>query len=113
MTEDLLAGPNAVFSPSRIMFGAVLVLLAATMATVAIGSLVRRDRARFGPTTRRLCRGFGVGATDRKLLDSLAHGIGVPCASLLVSRGCFDAAAGRASQGEARQLTAIRRRLFG
>ncbi len=112
MNENLLAGPVAVFSPERIMLGSTLVFLAAMLATAAIVSLVRRDRARFGPTTRRCCRAVSVGMSDRRLLEDLARIVGVPCAALLVSRGCFDAAAAHASASETRRLDAIRQRVF-
>ena len=112
MNENVLAGLDMVFSPERIMLGSVLVLLAATLGTAAIASLVRRDRARLGPTTRRFCHAVGVGTSDRRLLESLAHVVGVPCAALLVSRGCFDAAATHVAASEARRLAAIRERVF-
>ncbi len=112
MTQNVLAGLDMVFSPGRIALGSVLVLLAAALGTAAVTSLVRRDRDRLGPTTRRFCRGLGVGTSDRQLLEDLSHLAGVPCAALLVSRGCFDAAAAHASASEARRLAAIRRRVF-
>ena len=112
MNENLLAGPDTVFSPERIMLGSALVFLAATLATAAIASLVRRDLARLGPTTRRFCRAVSVGTSDRRLLADLARVVGVPCAALLVSRGCFDSAAVHASASEARRLAAIRQRVF-
>ncbi len=112
MNENLLAGLDMVFSPERIMLGSALVLLAAALATAAVASLVRRDRARLGPTTRRFCHAVGVGTSDRRLLEDLAHIVGVPCAALLVSRGCFDAATTHASASEARRLAAIRQRVF-
>ena len=112
MNEILLAGPDTVYSPERIMLGSALVFLAATLATTAIASLVRRDRARLGPTTRRCCRAVSVGIWDRRLLEGLARIVGVPCAALLVSRGCFDAAAAHASASETRRLAAIRQRVF-
>ncbi len=112
MNDNLLAGLDMVFSPQRIVLGSALVLLAATLATAAFSSLVRRDRARFGPTTRRFCHAVGVGKSDRRLLEDLARIVGVPCAALLVSRGCFDAATTHASASEARRLTAIRQRVF-
>ncbi len=55
MNDTLLAGLDMVFSPERVMLGSALVLGAATLAMAASASLVRRDRARFGPTTRRFC----------------------------------------------------------
>ncbi len=60
INENLLVGSGTVLSPERIMLGSVIMLLAATLATVAIASLVRRDRARLGPTTRRFCRTLSV-----------------------------------------------------
>lgn len=100
-------------SPQRLLTGLMLICPAAALAASAIVSLVRRDRARLGPTTRRLCRALGVGVSERRLLDHLARGLGVPNgASLLVSRGCFDAAVARAGPGERRRLVAVRRRVF-
>ena len=113
MNENLLAGTDSVLSPERIMLGSAIMLLAATFATAAIASLVRRDRARLGPTTRRFCYAVSVGPSDRRLLESLSHIVGVPCAALLISRGCFDAAADHASASETRRLAAIRERVFG
>ena len=78
MTNDelsILAGPVALLSPERLLIGAVLICLAITLATTAIVSLVRRDRARLGGTTRRLCRAMRIGASDRRLLERLARGI--------------------------------------
>ena len=112
MNENLLAGPDTVLSPERIMLGSAIMILAATLATAAIASLVRRDRARLGPATRRLCHAVSVGRSDRRLLGSLSDTVGVPCAALLVSRGCFDTAAAHASASEARRLVAIRKRVF-
>ncbi len=118
MTSDelsILAGPGTALSLERLLIGAVLICLAITVGTTAIVSLVRRDRARLGATTRRLCRAMRIGASDRRLLDRLARGRAGPVytASLLVSRGCFDAAASRAATRDARRLAAVRRRLFG
>lgn len=112
MNENLLAGPDTVLSPERIMLGSAIMLLAAMLATAAIASLVRRDRARLGPTTRRFCHAVSVAPSDRRLLESLSQIVGVPCAALLVSRGCFDAAAVHASVSEARRLAAIRKTVF-
>ena len=110
--ENVLAGLEMVLSPGRIMLGLALVLLAVALGTAAITSLVRRDRARLGPTTRRFCHAVGVGTSDRRLLEDLSHIVGVPCAALLASRGCFDAAAAHASARETRRLAAIRQRVF-
>ena len=112
MNENLLAGPDTLLSTERILLGAALVFLATALATAAIASLVRRDRARLGPTTRRFCHAVSVRRSDRRLLEGLAHVVGVPCAALLISRGCFDAAASHASVSEARRLAAIRKRVF-
>jgi len=118
MTSDelsILAGPGTVLSPGRLLLGAVLICLAITLATAAIVSLVRRDRQRLGATTRRLCRAMRIRASDRRLLERLARALAGPvyAASLLVSRGCFDAAASRATPCDARRLTSLRRRVFG
>jgi len=118
MTSDelsILAGPGTVLSGQRLLLGAVLICLAITLATAAIVSLVRRDRQRLGATTRRLCRAMRIRASDRRLLERLARGLPGPvhAASLLVSRGCFDAAASRATTRDARRSIAVRRRVFG
>ena len=123
MTNDdlsILAGPGTVLSPERLMIAAVLICLAITLAATAIASLVRRDHARLGGTTRRLCWAMRIGASDRRLLERLARGTGPPgrpgavyAASLLVSRGSFDAAASRAGARDARQLASVRQRIFG
>lgn len=95
--------------------GALLVAVAAVVALVAVVSLVRRDRARYGPTFRRLCRALRVGGADRRRVSDLARALGAPAASLLVSRGCFDAAvvAARIPRGRAKRVDALRKRVFG
>lgn len=110
-----LAAAGGEFSliPQRLLMGLMLICPAVALAALAIVSLVRRDRARLGPTTRRLCRTLGVGVSERRLLEHLARGLGVPSgASLLVSRGCFDAAVARAGPGVRQRLVAVRRRVF-
>lgn len=96
----------------RIVLGAFIVLVAVLLGGAAISSLVRRDRARLGPTTRRFLHALRIGTAERRLLERRARGIGVPCAALLVSRGCFDAAAAQAPATDARRLAAIRGRVF-
>ena len=91
----------------------LMIAMALALITVSTISLVRRDRARHGPTYRRLCRALRIPVSDRRLLRRIARSIDVPCAaSLLVSRGCFDAAAKRQGREVSRRLAAVRGRVF-
>ena len=104
-----------VLQPQRVLLGGVMAVMSIALALTAIGSLVRRDRARLGPTTRRFCRALTVGASDRRLLNSLARLVGAASpASLLLSRGCFDTAVSRlrTTRTEAGRIAALRRRVF-
>ena len=96
------------------LVGGVLIAMAVMLAICAIVSLVRRDRARQGPTFRRMCRALRIRAADRRRLQDLARTGRAPAASLLVSRGCFDAAVSRLAAGRRRagRLAAVRRRVF-
>ena len=88
---------------------------AAILAAVVVGH-VRRDRAHHGPVVRRLARGLGLSPRDWRLLARVARAARRPQAgSLLISRGCFDAAV-RAYAARYRtpaRLEAIRRSIFG
>ncbi len=98
--------------PSNWM-GFVLVVVGLVIAAAAASSLFRRDRARLGPTTRRLCRGLRLSHADRRLLQRVA-GPGAGAAAMLLSRGCFDHEVARygANAAETRRLDALRRRVF-
>ena len=68
-----------------------------------------------GPDVRRLARLLGVRFSQRVLLERVARAAGLPSTgSLLISRGCFDAAVGRYAlrRGERERLRVIRRMLF-
>ena len=94
------------------LLGLAFVAGATVLALTAAASLVMRDRARLGPTNRRICRALRVRRGDRILLSRVAPRR-LP-AAVLISRGCFDAAVGRYDPGpdEARRLAALRRRVF-
>jgi len=87
----------------------------AFLATLALASLVRRDRARHGPTSRRLCRALRLSKAEARLMGRVARAARAPGAgSLLVSRGYFDDAVGAyaAGPGAARRLEVIRCKVF-
>ena len=104
-----------VFIGERVIIGAVLIAAAGMVAAAALASLLRRDRQRLGPPSRRCCRALRVPRTERGLVGRIARGIGAngPIA-VLVSRGCFDAAVQRyrPTPAEARRLDEVRRRVF-
>ena len=78
--------------------------------------IVNRDRARHGPTVRRLCQAMGLDMSQRKLLVDLAAKSGqASAACLLISRGAYDAAIQQyAPIGvQASQLKTVRRKIFG
>jgi hypothetical protein len=95
------------------------VLIAAGLALAfawLVVALVRRDRARHGPTVRHLARGLGLAPSTRRFLARVAAVAGQPGpGGLLISRGCFDAAAEAyvARWGEAERLRAVRVEVFG
>ena len=98
-----------------LLAGGLLVAMALALATLAGASLVRRDRADHGPTSRRMCRALNLTPAECRLLGRVARSARAPGAgSLLVSRGYFDAAVGLfgAPPDRARQLASIRRRVF-
>ena len=107
-----LAAENLSLSPIRLVAGGLMIAVALAVATCAAISLLRRDRATLGPTTRRMCRALGVARSDRRLIDLLARQHSAPGAALLVSRGCFDRAALNAAGSDKARLAALRRRLF-
>lgn len=76
---------------------------------------IRRDRAEFGPTNRRVCAGLGVNGHERRLLRRVARKAGYSTvAGLLMSEGSFDHAAGHYTRfhGTTDALNDIRRRVF-
>ena len=95
--------------------GGLLIAAALVVGTAAIVSLVRHDRARHRPTFRRMCRALRLSSGQRRTLDDIARVVRVPAASLLISRGCFDAAIRRAAvpRRQERRLAAVRRKVFG
>lgn len=100
-------------SPVPALVGGLLIAMALALASVAIQSLVRGDRRRWGPTTRRFCRALRISSSQRRLLDRSARLVGARgAACLLLSRGCFDVAAARAGTADALRLAVIRRRVF-
>lgn len=73
----------------------VIALVAAGTALLAaiVVRHLRRDRASDGPAVRHLARGLGLSGGERRLVMRMARVAGRPHAgSLLISRGCFDAA---------------------
>ncbi len=107
--------PVLIAITSPVVTGVLMIVAAVLLGSTAIVSLVRRDRGRHGPTTRRFCRALGVSASERRLLTRLARSIGARgVVSVLLSRGCFDeaSAVAQVSRPDERRLAAIRRRVF-
>ena len=115
---DLLTGTQTALGTMpdpRLVFAGLAGAMALAVIALAVRSLIRQDRARYGPTCRRFCRAVGVNAAQRRLLLRLARRTGAPSiVSLLISRGCFEHAVERcpASKVEARRLAAIRTVVF-
>jgi hypothetical protein len=118
---DYLVHPGARNAgPPGLLDGAVLraLLAAAALAMVAAGILttwIRRDRRRHGPAARALARAIGVRSAQWHLLQRLARVADLPDSGcLLISEGCFDAAAAAYRQrfGANPRLAALRTRLF-
>ena len=86
----------------------------ATLLAIGFTAVIRHDCARHGPVFRHLARGLGLGHGERRLLYQVARIGGVPAGSLLITRGCFDAAAKSFEEryGTARSLRVIRDRVF-
>ncbi len=94
------------------ILGGLFIAMGLAVATLAMASLIRHDRVRHGPSSRRFCRRLGLSGAERRLLERVARASGAPGAgSLLVSRGHFDTAAGLFA-GDARSLSAIRTNVF-
>jgi hypothetical protein len=113
MMPDVGPLPGALDNP--LLAGGLLVAMALAIVTLALASLMRRDRAAHGPTSRRMCRALRLTRSECRLLGRVARGARAPGAgSLLVSRGLFDTAVGLfgARADRARQLALIRRKVF-
>ncbi len=101
---------------SPVIWGWSALITGMFLAALIGWSMIQRDRARFGPTNRRLYVVFGMNASQRKLLKKLAESAGLTMpASLLISRGSFERAvkvfAGR--YGATPLLAEIRLKAFG
>ena len=97
------------------LLGGLVVAMGLALATTTMINLVRRDRARCGPTSRHLCRALRVGSSEQRLLQRVARRAGAPGAgSLLLSSGYFDWAIARAgiTTDQTRRLATVRRRVF-
>ena len=91
------------------------VALLVPVAAAIVVRLARRDHARHGAAFRVLCRGLGLGWSERRLVRRVARagGISTPGAVLL-GRGCFEhAAGGYARRHDAADLDRLRHRVFG
>lgn len=100
----------------RILSASFVLALALGLFMLGLLRIVQRDRAKHGPTVRRLCQAMGLDINQRKLLVELAAKSGQPsAASLLISRGVYDAAMQQyAPIGvRAAQLKTVRRKIFG
>ena len=100
----------------RILSASFVFALAIGLFMTGLLRIIQRDRARHGPTVRRLCQAMGLDMSQRKLLVELAARSGQPsAASLLISRGVYDAAMQQyAPIGvRANQLRTVRRKIFG
>lgn len=100
----------------RILSASFVLALVFGLFMMGVLRIINRDRARHGPTVRRLCQAMGLDVTQRKLLIVLAAKSGRPsAASLLISRGAYDAAMQQyAPVGiEAKQLNTVRKKVFG
>ncbi len=98
-----------------LLVGGLLMAMALALATLATASLFRRDRARHGPASRRICRALGLTRSERRALGRVARIAKAPGAgSLVVSRGYFESAVGlsAAAPADARSLAAIRGKVF-
>ena len=99
----------------RIISASFVFALALGLFVMGLLRIINRDRARHGPTVRRLCQAMGLDINQRKLLVDLAAKSGqVSAASLLISRGAYDAAMQLyAPVGvKASQLKTVRHKIF-
>ena len=100
----------------RILSASFVLAMALGLFMMGLLRIIQRDRARHGPTVRRLCQAMGLDINQRKLLVELAAKSGQPsAASLLISRGVYDTAMQQyAPIGvRASQLRVVRRKIFG
>lgn len=100
----------------QIISSSLVLALALGLFMMGVLRIINRDRARHGPTVRRLCQALGLDISQRKLLVDLAAKSGqASAASLLISRGAYDAAIQQyAPVGvQANQLKTVRRKIFG
>jgi len=115
--KEAFASPVSESNPGTAMmiwfviFGFILTVIAATW----LAWLMYQDNKRHGPTARRLGAWLGLNRDELGLLRVVAAHAELPSAAcLLISRGCFDAAAARASvqRGQRQRLRDIRKRIF-
>ncbi len=89
-----------------ILLVSLLISMAAALAGTAALALIRRDRRRLGPLTRQLARNLGLDRSQCRAMQRVARAAGLPtAASMLISRGCFDAAVRSATPDETRMAT--------
>jgi hypothetical protein len=100
---------------SQSLWAAGLLLVGILLLARTLRRAWRHDKLRYGAATRQLCRASSLTREDVRLARRLAKAADLPhLASLLISRGCFDYAAGRlaADDAEAERISALRRRVF-
>ena len=93
----------------------VVALAGAAFLAAFLVARIRRDRGRHGPTIRHLAGDLGISPREQRLLGRVARGAGLRHpGSLLISRGCFDAAVGAYAvrDGRSKRLVAIRATIF-
>ena len=115
---DLFAAVSALRGGDVSMLIGIALVAAGSAGAVAAGlSLMRRDPARRDTADAgRLGAALGLRRRQRHLVVALARSADMPTpAALLISRGCFDHAMRCyvAAHGRARQVAAIRDRVFG
>lgn len=94
--------------------GAMLVV-GAVLGALAGRDLVQKRRAAGTAVLAKMTNAMNLSRTDRRAIRRLADEAGVNPASLLISRGCFDAVCARISdrsQANAAQIDRLRSRLF-
>jgi hypothetical protein len=94
-----------------------LILTALVIATLAllVLQLIARDRRAHGPALRRICQSLRIGPQDYRLLLRMAKTLeDAHPGSLILSDGCFDAAAERFMRRHGRKghVFKLRRLLF-
>ena len=114
--ELIELGGWSLWEALRIMSASFVLALALGLFIMGLLRIINRDRAKHGPTVRRLCQAMALDINQRKLLVDLAAKSGqASAASLLISRGAYDAAMQQyAPVGvQASQLKTVRRKIFG